>query len=165
MPRTSRLTRTKLTAIVVAAALVVVLGTYLIAANHSDTTPSARNARVLPGVSMCGEPPKTKPSAIYTCKQPCSEDFSNVKWTSWTHSTATGWSGEHILFEANSACTANIVVASGNFPIRLSEPKKVSFCNLSGVGATTAVVFTRAVVDGQRLNTPVPVVMDCVHVG
>ena len=98
-----------------------------------------------PLVVVCSGPPLYKPTTLYWCTPLCSNYVRNIRWTSWTATSATG-NGTLIRDDC-----AHGTLTAQRFTVSLSNPQHVSYCAGSGAPAS-GLLYTAT----NIWNSPLP---------
>ena len=111
--------------------------------------PPTTAAPPTPLVLICSGPPMYEPSILHWCTSLCSSYVTNISWTTWTASSATGL-GTLMTNNGEPNCAQGTVTAQPGYAVTLSNPETVSYCSDSG--AASGLLFTAS----DIWNFPIP---------
>jgi hypothetical protein len=101
--------------------------------------PPTTAAPPAPLVLICSGSPMFEPSTLHWCTSLCSSYVTNISWTTWTASSATGL-GTLMTNNGEPNCAQGTVTAQPGFAVTLSNPQTVSYCSDSGTAS--GLLFT-----------------------
>jgi hypothetical protein len=111
--------------------------------------PPTTAAPPTPLVLICSGPPMYEPSVLHWCTSLCSSYVTNISWTTWTASSATGL-GTLMTNNGEPNCAQGTVTAEPGYAVTLSNPETVSYCSQSGTAS--GLLFTAS----DIWNFPLP---------
>ena len=111
--------------------------------------PPTTAAPPTPLVLICSGSPMYEPSILHWCTSLCSSYVTNISWTTWTPSSATGM-GTLMTNNGEPNCAQGTVTAQPGYAVTLSNPETVSYCSDSGTAS--GLLFTAS----DIWNFPIP---------
>ena len=111
--------------------------------------PPTTAAPPTPLVLICSGSPMYEPSTLHWCTSLCSSYVTNISWTTWTASSATGL-GTLMTNNGEPNCAQGTVTAQPGYAVTLSNPETVSYCSDSGTAS--GLLFTAS----DIWNFPIP---------
>ena len=111
--------------------------------------PPTTSAPPTPLVLICSGSPMYEPSTLHWCTSLCSSYVTNISWTTWTASSATG-RGTLMTNNGEPNCAQGTVTAQPGYAVTLGNPETVSYCSASGTAS--GLLFTAS----DIWNFPIP---------
>jgi hypothetical protein len=111
--------------------------------------PPTTSAPPTPLVLICSGSPMYEPSVLHWCTSLCSSYVTNISWTTWTASSATGL-GTLMTNNGEPNCAQGTVTAQSGYAVTLGNPETVSYCSASGTAS--GLLFTAS----DIWNFPIP---------
>jgi hypothetical protein len=111
--------------------------------------PPTTAAPPTPLVLICSGSPMYEPSILHWCTSLCSSYVTNISWTTWTASSATGL-GTLMTNNGEPNCAQGTVTAQPGYAVTLGHPETVSYCSDSGTAS--GLLFTAS----DIWNFPIP---------
>ena len=120
-------------------------------ATTTTVAPTTTTAAPTPLLAICEGPAQFEPTSLHWCSSACSSYMTDITWSSWGPTQATGY-GTLATNDGIPSCGGGTWTYTPNSPVVLSNPQTTGYCSGPGMSSSVLLFTSVSIFQGD----PVP---------